>query len=321
MTELNTSTKKNKSQNKYVQDKAQAVVKEAYQVSRVSILANVILSILKLVAGVLGKSRAMISDSVHSLSDVFGSIIVVIGIKMSKKEPDEEHPYGHDKMECMASLILADILIVTGAMIIYEGISTICEHKVINIPRMIALIMAVVSIVIKEALFWYTLIVAKKISSDALKAEAWHHRSDAISSVGSLIGIGGAMLGHPILDTIMSIVIGVIILKIAFEIGFDSVNKLIDRSLDKEVVEKMSKTIKSVDGVIHIDIIRTRLFGTKAYVDVEISVNPDLLLKESHLIAEKVHNKIEYNFPEVKHCTVHVNPDGYMHEIIDEKNN
>lgn len=311
----NTSTKKNKSENIYEKSSAQTVVRSAVVVSSVSIVANVVLSIIKLLAGIFGKSRALISDSVHSLSDVFGSIIVIIGIKFAKQEADDEHPYGHDKLECMASLLLADILIITGAMIIYEGITTIFERDKISTPTSLALIVALVSIVIKEVLFWYTYIVAKKISSDALRAEAWHHRSDAISSVGSLVGIAFAMHGYPIMDTIMSIGIGLVIFKVAFDIGKEAVDKLIDKALDPDTVEKMKQVVQDVDGVIHIDIIRTRLFGTRAYVDVEISVNPELKLKESHLIAENVHNAIEYSFPKVKHCTVHVNPDGYMHEL------
>ena len=190
------------------------IVKTAVKVSTVSIILNIILSLLKLVAGIFGKSMAMLSDAVHSLSDVFGSIIVIIGVKISKKKEDSDHQYGHDRMECLASLALGAILFLTGALLIYEGIKKIVSGTSISTPGQIALIAAIVSIVVKEGMYWYTKINANRINSDALKAEAWHHRSDALSSIGSLIGVAGAMLGLKILDPVMGCVIGVVIIKV-----------------------------------------------------------------------------------------------------------
>lgn len=292
------------------------VVKTAVKVSSVSIVLNIILSLLKLLAGIFGKSMAMLSDAIHSLSDVFGSIIVIVGVKVSKKKEDSEHQYGHERMECLASLALGAILFVTGALLIYEGIKKIYVGEEISTPGMIALIAAIISIVAKEGMYWYTKISADKINSDALRAEAWHHRSDALSSVGSLIGVAGAMLGIKILDPIMAGIIGLVIIKVSFDIVKEAVDKMVDKACDDDTVNEMKALVLSIEGVEGLDLIKTRMFGTKIYVDIEISANGDLLLRQSHEIAETVHDNIERQFADVKHCTVHVNPAGYKHKRL-----
>lgn len=283
-------------------------LKTAIRVSMTTIVMNVVLSLLKLLAGLFGRSMAMISDAVHSLSDVFSTIIVIIGIKLSKKEADAEHPYGHERLECLATLGLAAILVFTGGVLVYEAGKTIVLNEEIATPSIMALIAAIVSIVVKEGMYWYTLLAAKKINSDALKADAWHHRSDAMSSIGSLIGIGGAMLGYKILDPLAGAVIGIVIFKVAYDIAKEAVDKMIDKACDDEIIESMSQSVKAVEGVIDLDLIKTRIFGTRIYVDIEISADEELSLKDSHIIAENVHNTIESEFTDVKHCTVHVNP-------------
>lgn len=290
------------------------IVKTAVKVSTVSIILNIILSLLKLVAGIFGKSMAMLSDAVHSLSDVFGSIIVIIGVKISKKKEDSDHQYGHDRMECLASLALGAILFLTGALLIYEGIKKIVSGTSISTPGQIALIAAIVSIVVKEGMYWYTKINANRINSDALKAEAWHHRSDALSSIGSLIGVAGAMLGLKILDPVMGCVIGVVIIKVSYDIAKESVDKMVDKACDDDTVDALKKEVEKVSGVKELDIIKTRMFGTKIYVEIEISVDGNMILKDAHDIAEQVHDNIEKDFENVKHCTVHVNPYGYKHK-------
>lgn len=290
------------------------IVKTAVKVSTVSIILNIILSLLKLVAGIFGKSMAMLSDAVHSLSDVFGSIIVIIGVKISKKKEDNDHQYGHDRMECLASLALGAILFLTGALLIYEGIKKIVSGTSISTPGQIALIAAIVSIVVKEGMYWYTKINANRINSDALKAEAWHHRSDALSSIGSLIGVAGAMLGLKILDPVMGCVIGGVIIKVSYDIAKESVDKMVDKACDDDTVGALKKEVEKVPGVKELDIIKTRMFGTKIYVEIEISVDGNMILKDAHDIAEQVHDNIEKKFENVKHCTVHVNPYGYKHK-------
>ena len=284
--------------------------KTAMRVSAVTIVWNVILSIFKLIAGIVGHSGAMISDAVHSASDVFSTIIVILGINIASRQSDDDHQYGHDRLECVAAILLAVVLFATGIGIGIGGINKIIEGTAGKdaIPGMIALIAAVASIVVKEAMFWYTRSAAKKINSGALMADACHHRSDALSSVGALIGIGGARLGFPILDPIASVVICVFIVKAAYDIFKDAIDKMVDKSCDEETEEKMRRLIEKQTGVLKVDVLRTRLFGAKMYVDIEIAADGDITLREGHEIAQVVHDKVEEEFPLVKHCMVHVNP-------------
>ena len=285
--------------------------KIAMRVSRNSIYGNLLISIAKFLAGVIGHSSAMISDAIHSASDVFSTIVVMIGVKIGGKESDKNHQYGHERLESVASLILALTLAVTGCGIGYGGLKTIIagsEGASIQVPTALPLAAAILSIVAKEGMYWYTMRAAVQINSGALKADAWHHRSDALSSVGSLVGIGGAMLGYPILDPIASVIICVFILKAAFDIFRDAIGKMTDEACDDRMVEVVKALVVRQQGVLALDDIKTRMFGNKAYVDIEIAVDGNLLLKEAHNIAEKVHDEVEHNFPEVKHCMVHVNP-------------
>ncbi len=282
----------------------------AMRVSRNSILVNVMLSLGKMLAGILGNSTAMISDAVHSASDVFSTIIVIIGVKISGKESDENHPYGHERLECVAAILLAVILAGTGIGIGYGGVMVIWrgDTSAIAIPTLLPLAAAIFSIVIKEAMYWYTILAAKKIRSGALKADAWHHRSDALSSIGSFVGILGAKLGFPVLDPIASIVICAFILKAAFDIFRDAVGKLTDEACDSQLTGQMRQEIMAMEGVYVIDDMKTRMFGNKVYVDIEIGCDGSITLFEAHEIAENVHDCIENQFPDVKHCMVHVNP-------------
>ena len=285
--------------------------KIAMRVSRNSIYGNLLISIAKFLAGVIGHSSAMISDAIHSASDVFSTIVVMIGVKIGGKESDKNHQYGHERLESVASLILALTLAVTGCGIGYGGLKTIIagsEGASIQVPTALPLAAAILSIVAKEGMYWYTMRAAVQINSGALKADAWHHRSDALSSVGSLVGIGGAMLGYPILDPIASVIICVFILKAAFDIFRDAIGKMTDEACDDRMVEAVKALVVRQQGVLALDDIKTRMFGNKGYVDIEIAVDGNLLLKEAHNIAEKVHDEVEHNFPEVKHCMVHVNP-------------
>lgn len=282
----------------------------AMRVSKVTIVGNVVLSAFKLAAGILGRSAAMVSDAVHSLSDVFSTVIVMIGIRMANKEADKEHPYGHERFECVAAIILAVILLATGFGIGYGGVRTILagNFDAIAIPGRLALVAAVVSIVSKEAMYWYTRSAAKRINSGALMADAWHHRSDALSSIGSFVGIFGARIGFPVLDSVACLVICVFIVKAAVDIFRDAIGKMTDKACDNETEEKISSVILEQKEVLGIDQLKTRLFGDKIYVDVEIGVDADVSLHESHEIAHRVHDAIEQEFVQVKHCMVHINP-------------
>lgn len=284
--------------------------KLAMKVSAISVIVNLLLSVFKLIAGILAKSGAMISDAVHSASDVFSTFVVMIGVTISEKESDKEHPYGHERLECVAAIILSMVLAITGLGIGVTGIRNIAngESGVLEAPGLLALIAAVVSIAVKEWMYWFTRAAAKKINSGALMADAWHHRSDALSSIGAFVGILGARLGYPILDPIASIIICIFIEKAAIDIFKDSLDKMVDKACPEDVVDGMREIILAQDGVEGVDDIKTRLFGAKVYVDVEISVDGEKTLSEAHEIAQKVHDIIEAQVPNVKHCMVHENP-------------
>jgi cation diffusion facilitator family transporter len=277
------------------------------KISKITIIVNIALSILKILAGVFGKSSALIADGMHSFSDILSTVVVMLGLKLSEKPADESHPYGHERIEPALTKILAVILLVTALMIFYCGLTTIIGGNY-QIPGNITIIAALISIFTKEWMYKYTKKGAEQIESSALLADAWHHRSDAFSSVGTLIGVVGAKLGYPILDPIASIVISLFIAKMAFEIYFKALNQLLDRAADSKTIEEIKKIILSVDGVLEIDVLKTRIHSNKIYVDVEISVDKDLSLIEAHNISENVHSQIESKLKRVKHCMVHVNP-------------
>lgn len=284
--------------------------KIAVKVSLVSIIGNTVLSLFKIIAGIVANSGAMVSDAIHSASDVFSSIIVIIGVKFAAKKSDKDHPYGHERFECVAAIVLAVILLVCGLFIGHTAIETIGSDNSgeIAIPGVLALLAAVVSIVSKEAMYWYTRYHARRLDSGALMADAWHHRSDALSSVGALVGIVGARMGFPLMDTVASLVICLFIVKAAYDIFKDAVEKMVDRSCSEDVEQEISQCAMEQDGVLGVNSIQTRVFGNKIYVDIEICADREITLDESHKIAERVHDAIESKFEKIKHITVCVKP-------------
>ena len=292
--------------------KSNDLTKVAVRVSVITIFMNAALVVFKLLAGIFGKSYALISDAIHSASDVFSTVIVIIGVKVSAKKADKNHPFGHERFECVAAILLAVVLFATGVGVGYSGVKNIVtgDYKNFAVPKVIALVAAAVSIVVKEGMFWYTYLAAKKVNSSALKADAWHHRSDALSSVGSLVGVIGGMCGVKILDSIACIVICLLILKAAVQIFWDAVKKMTDEACDDKTENEIREFISSCDGVKRVDLLMTRKFGNRIYVITEIACESDLPLIEAHRIAESVHSGIEEELPLIKHITVHVNPYG-----------
>ena len=245
------------------------------RVSGVGAACNALLTIFKIVAGILARSSAMLADAVHSASDLLGSAAVMLGAAVSHKAADRGHPYGHEKLECLASIAVGMLLTAAGAAIGYAGLRRILSGDALRTPGALALWAAAVSVVVKEALYWYTIRAARRLDSVSLRAEAWHHRSDALSSVGSFAGILAARLGLPIFDPIASLVICVLIFKVAFDVLRESVERLTDHACPEETVAGMRAALP---------------------------------LREAHAIAESAHHAIERDFPAAKHCTVHVNP-------------
>ncbi len=284
--------------------------KEAMKVSTVSIVVNVLLSLFKLLAGVIAHSGAMISDAIHSASDVFSTIIVMVGIHLAGRKSDKEHPYGHERMECVAAIVLATVLAVTGLGIGWSAIQSIAKEStgVVVVPGVLALVAAAVSILTKEGMYWYTRFHAKRIDSSALMADAWHHRSDALSSVGALVGIAASRMGYPLMDPLASLVICFFIEKAALDIFKDAIDKMVDKACDEQTEQAIRECASKQEGVVRVDMLKTRVFGNKIYVDIEIGADGNETLREAHAVAEEVHNRIENEFPKVKHIMVHVNP-------------
>lgn len=282
--------------------------KSANRVLVVTIIANIVLSLIKAVIGVVGKSQALISDAIHSASDVVSTVAVIFGVNMSAKQSDKSHQYGHERIESIFSILLAVMLFMTGVGIGVTAVRTIVSGVEIAMPSKVTLFAAAFSIVVKELMYHYTKRTAVKLGSSSMMADAWHHRSDALSSVGSLIGIGGALLGFAVLEPIASVLICVMIAKASIDIFRDAVGRLTDRACSDEEIEKIKQCITEIEGVRQIDKLMTRRFGSKVYVDLEISEDGDVTLREAHRVAEAVHDNIESKIENVKHCMIHVNP-------------
>lgn len=280
---------------------------EGKRVSILTILLNIFLFIFKIVAGILGCSTAMIADGIHTLSDIITTFMVILGLKISSKEEDAEHPYGHEKFEPIYGKIISTLLLLTGIFIAYKGIKNLFLGDYIK-PKSIAIIASMVSILVKEIMYRYTIQTANKIQSISMEADAWHHRSDALSSVGTFIGILGAKLGFTILDPITAIVVSLFIIKVAVKFYIKSVKELVDTSADDDTLIKIRKEVLKISGVEKIYKLKTRCFGSKLYVDIEIYVDSKISVEEGHTIATKVHDHIENTFKNIKHCMVHVEP-------------
>lgn len=290
--------------------------KTIFKVSIITIIWNAILSLAKIIVGFFAHASSLISDGFHSASDVFSTIIVMIGAKISTKKEDKGHPFGHERFESVTSIILSFLLFDTALILGYKGILAIIDYA--NGIRVetnnfiyFALGCAIASIAVKFFMYLYTVIYAKKINSTSLKADAYHHLSDSLSSFGSLIGIIGLMIGknYEIMDPIASIIIALFIVKVSIDIFRESINQLVDKSASNEVDDEFKQIVLSCKGVEGINSLKTRVFGNKIYVEVEIVVSGDILVKEGHKIASDVHDLIEQSNPNVKHCMVHVDPD------------
>ncbi len=289
------------------------------RVAVVGVMGNVLLVVLKLFAGLAGRSSAMVSDAFHSLSDVLATFVAYLGATFSEAPEDKTHPYGHEQFEDLAAIVIGLTLLATGGALCYHGVAEVWRdvHLTLSgdvaalerrVPTTLPLIAAIVSIVVKEAMFWYTLIVANKLNSPAFRADAWHHRTDAFSSIGSLVGIVGARWGFPIMDPIASVVISFFILWVAVGVLRSSAALTVDTSCGEEFEKEARELILAIDGVDRLDLVRTRKFGSRVYVETEISVDGAKSLYDAHRIAHEVHNAVETRFPVVKHIMVHVNP-------------
>lgn len=284
---------------------------ESNKVTKQSIAWNILLTIIKIAAGVFGKSSAMIADGLHSASDIISSVGVLLGNYISATPVDKEHNYGHEKAETLVSFLLSILLIVVSGSIGIKAVKSLGNIDEIAIPTVLPLVVAIISILIKEYQYRITIKIAKKINSPALKADAWHHRSDALSSVAAFAGIGGAMLGFKVFDPIASIVVAIFVAKVGIEILVGSTNELMDVSIDLEQEEQIKEIAKNTEGVRNLGEIRSRKHGAMAYVDLVICVDGDLTVREGHDIANQLEKDIIRDMEFVKGITVHVEPCNY----------
>ncbi|VAW60220.1 Cobalt-zinc-cadmium resistance protein [hydrothermal vent metagenome] len=273
------------------------------------LIVNLLLSIGKLVVGYIGHSQALIADGLHSLSDLVSDAMVLMATHHSNIDADEDHPYGHARYETFATITLAVLLSVVGIGIGVDAINHLIDYKSIAVPTQITLVIAGISIISKEVLYQYTMLVARRVKSKLLEANAWHHRSDAISSIVVFIGIAGAMLGYPLLDSVAAIVVALMICKIGWDLGHQSFQELVDTGLEPETLQAMETTILSVDGVNQMHMLRTRKMGHSALADVHILVSPKLSVSEGHQISEAVEMALTKKFDEIIDVTVHIDPE------------
>ncbi len=278
------------------------------RVSTITLIINSLLFVFKFVAGLIAHSQAMISDAIHSLTDSITTIIVIFGLVMSSKKADKEHPYGHERIESVFAIILSFILLVTGLSIGYMGIKAVFFSSKLTAPGYLALWAAVISIIVKEIMFYYTMRTAKKIASSSMEADAWHHRSDALSSIGSFIGILGSRLGLPILDPLCSVFICILIAKASIEIFMQATEEMLDTACDDETNKEIVDVILGMHEDIKIYNLKTRMFGSKIYIDADIAFDGNMTLNDANEIAQKIHHKIEKKFKLVKHCNIHIMP-------------
>lgn len=289
-----------------------AEVQMGYRISIKGMLINLLLFVTKGTAGILINSVSLLSDAVHSLTDIFSTLVVLISLKVSNKPADSGHPYGHEKIESVIALLLGLMLFGIGGIISWEGItklknlSDIVEQTVML--SSFAIGAAIISIAAKEWMYRFTIKCAREIHSPSMIADAWHHRSDAISSIGSLIGVAGICLGYPIIDVLACLIISIFIFKAAYDICADACKQMIDASGDKSAVESIKNAILQNPNVLSLDLMKTRQFGSKLYVDVEVTLDHTMSFEQAHKVAHLIHDNIEDTVSEVKHCMVHVNP-------------
>jgi len=283
--------------------------REIRKVTLVGSAVDLILGIAKIIGGVVSNSQALIADGIHSLSDLATDVIVLYAMKHSVREADEEHPYGHARIETVATVVLGIALLAVAVGIALDAIDRLFHIERLLQPGMIALLIAIISVVSKEIIYHYSMVIARKYRSNLLKANAWHSRSDAISSVIVVIGVLGSMAGLSYLDAIAAVGVSFMIAKIGWDLSLHSLRELIDTGLEPERVDEIRKSILAVDGVHSLHVLRTRRMGGDALVDVHIQVNPRLSVSEGHHISEAVRARVIEEIDEVADVMVHIDPE------------
>jgi len=282
---------------------------ESKRVALVGALVNLLLAVVKISIGFSARSQALIVDGIHSVSDLLSDLLVWYAAGHASHGPDEKHPYGHGRFETAATLALGSMLVLVSGGIIWDSVERLFVSEELWQPKPLALYAAGFSIVANEALFWYTLLVSRRINSDLLRANAWHHRTDAISSVVVLVGIGGALLGFVYLDLVAALIVGIMVAKIGWDLGWGAMQELVDASLDEETVDRIRQIINDIHGVRSIHLLRTRRQGHEAMADVHVQVAPWISVSEGHIISMAVENRIKQGIDEMTDVVVHIDPE------------
>ncbi len=280
------------------------------RVSQLNIAINALLAVSKIAIGTLAHSVALFNDGINNAGDVISSVIATVGIAAGSKASDDEHQYGHERLECVAAILLSGIIMVVGIGLFADGLLSIIRRSYLNRPQigLWALLLAIISIIVKQVMVIYSRWAAKKSGSVALLASAWDSQSDVLATAGGLIGIALARFGYPIADSVAAVLIALFIFRVGLTVFRDGVDKMVDRACDEAMVEEIRTLIIAQEGVKRLDLLRTRTFANRCYVDVEIAADGTLSLIDAHAVAERIHDTIEAAFPAVKHCMVHVNP-------------
>jgi len=279
-------------------------------VTLVGALVNLLLAIVKIIVGHIGFSHALFVDGIHSLSDLLSDALVLYGAKQGDKNPDEDHPYGHDRIETLVTVLFGIILLMVGLGIIIDSIGRLSQQGVTETPSNLALAIALVSVISKEALYQYTIHFANTLKSSLLKANAWHHRSDAISSIVVLVGVAGSIYGVAYLDIVAAVIVAMMIAKIGWDLIYDGVNELVDKGLETEELDRIKSLIETIPGVSEMHMLRTRQMGSKALVDVHIQVTPHVSVSEGHRISDEVSNRLVNEIEVVSQVLVHIDPEN-----------
>ena len=288
--------------------------REIYRVTIIGSVLNFLLLTFKLVAGIVGHSAAMLADAVHSISDFVTDIVVLVFVRISNKPEDKEHDFGHGKYETLATAIIGMLLLLVGFGILWNGVSSIWRFLhggQLEEPGMVALVAALVSIVSKELLYQYTVMVGRKCRSQAVVANAWHHRSDALSSIGTAIGIGGAILlgeNWRVLDPLAAVVVSFFIIKVSIRLLVPCVEELLEKSLPDEVEHKITETVLSFPGVSDPHHLRTRRIGNYYAIEMHVRMDGDITLRDSHAKASEIEKKLKEMFGPGTLISIHVEP-------------
>lgn len=283
--------------------------RETFKVTVIGSVVDLALGVAKIIVGVIAHSQALIADGIHSLSDLGTDFIVLYAARHAHREADAAHPYGHRRIETVATVILGATLIAVAIGIAWDATYRLFHPDLLLHPTMLAMVIAAISVVSKEAIYHYTMHYAKKFRSKMLRANAWHSRSDAISSVVVIIGVAGTMAGLPYLDAIAAIIVAAMVAKIGWDLAWHAAQELIDTGLEQEMVDKIRQTILDVDGVKSMHMLRTRRMGGDALADVHILVSPRISVSEGHHIGETVRRTLIDTFDEVADVTVHIDPE------------